>query len=172
MVKNIKEIEPGRYRETFGRYYEDFQIGDVYEHRPGRTITQSDNTWFTLLTMNQHPIHFDEEFGKGTEFGKTLVNSPFTIALMVGMSVSDVSQKAIANLGWTDIVLPHPLFVGDTLYAESEVMEKRESKSRPNDGIVTVKTTGKNQDGVIVASYLRSALIPKEGTAVEDKIDY
>ena len=172
MVKNIKEIEPGRYRETFGRYYEDFQIGDVYEHRPGRTITQSDNTWFTLLTMNQHPIHFDEEFGKGTEFGKTLVNSPFTIALMVGMSVSDVSQKAIANLGWTYIVLPHPLFVGDTLYAESEVMEKRESKSRPVDGIVTVKTTGKNQDGVTVASYLRSALIPKEGKAVEDKIDY
>ena len=104
MVKNIKEIEPGRYRETFGRYYEEFNIGDIYEHRPGRTITQSDNTWFTLLTMNQHPIHFDEEFGKGTEFGKTLVNSPFTIALMVGMSVSDVSQKAIANLGWTDIV--------------------------------------------------------------------
>ena len=104
MVKNIKEIEPGRYRETFGRYYEDFKIGDVYEHRPGRTITQSDNTWFTLLTMNQHPILFDEEFGKGTEFGKTLVNSPFTIALMVGMSVSDVSQKANANLGWTDIV--------------------------------------------------------------------
>ena len=91
---------------------------------------------------------------------------------MVVMSVSDVSQKAIANLGWTDIVLPHPLYVGDTLYAESEVMEKRESKSRPNDGIVTVKTTGKNQDGTVVASYLRSALIPKEGTAVEDKIDY
>ena len=91
---------------------------------------------------------------------------------MVGMSVSDVSQKAIANLGWTDIVLPHPLYVGDTLYAESEVKEKRESKSRPDDGIVTVKTIGKNQDGVIVASYLRSALIPKEGTAVEDKIDY
>ncbi len=172
MVKNTKEVEPGRYRETFGRYYEDFKIGDIYEHRPGRTITQSDNTWFTLLTMNQHPIHFDKEFGKGTEFGKTLVNSPFTIALMVGMSVSDVSQKAIANLGWTDIALPHPLFVGDTLYAESEVKEKRESKSRPDEGIVTVKTIGKNQDGTIVASYLRSALIPKKGKAVEDKIDY
>ena len=147
-------------------------MGDIYEHRPGRTITQTDNIWFSLLTMNQHPLHIDEEFGKGTEFGKTLVLSPLTVSLMVGMSVSDISQKAIANLGWTDIVLPHPLYVGDTLYAESEVLEKRESKSRPNDGIVTVQTTGKNQDGTIVASYKRSALIPKKGHAVEDKIDY
>jgi len=171
-VKVSKKISPGRFRESFGRYYEDFKVGEIYEHRPGRTITQSDNTWFTLLTMNQHPIHFDEEFGKGTEFGKTLVASPFTIALMVGMSVSDVSYKAIANLGWTDILLPHPLFVGDTLYAESEVIKLRESKSRPDDGIVTVKTLGKNQDNILVASFLRSALIPKKGKAVEDKIDY
>jgi len=171
MSKN-KEIEPGRYRESYGRYYEDFVVGDIYEHRPGRTITQTDNIWFSLLTMNQHPLHIDEEFGKGTEFGKTLVLSPLTVSLMVGMSVSDISQKAIANLGWTDIVLPHPLYVGDTLYAESEVLEKRESKSRPNDGIVTVQTTGKNQDGTIVASYKRSALIPKKDHAVEDKIDY
>lgn len=171
MSKN-KEIEPGRYRESYGRYYEDFVVGDIYEHRPGRTITQTDNIWFSLLTMNQHPLHIDEEFGKGTEFGKTLVLSPLTVSLMVGMSVSDISQKAIANLGWTDIVLPHPLYVGDTLYAESEVLEKRESKSRPKDGIVTVQTTGKNQDGTIVASYKRSALIPKKGHAVEDKIDY
>ena len=171
MSKN-KEIEPGRYRESYGRYYEDFVVGVIYEHRPGRTITQTDNIWFSLLTMNQHPLHIDEEFGKGTEFGKTLVLSPLTVSLMVGMSVSDISQKAIANLGWTDIVLPHPLYVGDTLYAESEVLEKREYKSRPNDGIVTVQTTGKNQDGTIVASYKRSALIPKKGHAVEDKIDY
>jgi acyl dehydratase len=171
-VKVSKKISPGRFRESFGRYYEDFKVGEIYEHRPGRTITQSDNTWFTLLTMNQHPIHFDEEFGKGTEFGKTLVASPFTIALMVGMSVSDISYKAIANLGWTDILLPHPLFVGDTLYAESEVIELRESKSRLDDGIVTVKTLGKNQDNILVASFLRSALIPKKGKAVEDKIDY
>jgi|TARA_B110000263_G_scaffold119916_1_gene104340 acyl dehydratase len=171
-VKTSKKISSGRFRESFGRYFEDFKEGEIYEHRPGRTITQSDNTWFTLLTMNQHPIHFDEEFGKGTEFGKTLVASPFTIALMVGMSVSDVSHKAIANLGWTDILLPHPLFVGDTLYAESEVIKLRESKSRPDDGIVTVKTLGKNQDNILVASFLRSALIPKKGKAVEDKIDY
>ena len=98
MSKN-KEIEPGRYRESYGRYYEDFVVGDIYEHRPGRTITQTDNIWFSLLTMNQHPLHIDEEFGKGTEFGKTLVLSPLTVSLMVGMSVSDISQKAIANLG-------------------------------------------------------------------------
>ena len=169
MVKGIKDLGNNRYRETFGRYFEDFEIGHIYEHRPGRTITQSDNTWFTLLTMNTHPLHFDEEYGKATEFGKTLVNSTFTVAVMVGMSVSDVSQKAIANLGWTDIVLPHPLFVGDTLYAESEVLEKRLSESRENCGIVTVKTTGTNQDGVVVASYKRSALIPTTGNAVDDK---
>ena len=172
MVKGIKDLGNNRYRETFGRYFEDFEIGHIYEHRPGRTITQSDNTWFTLLTMNTHPLHFDEEYGKATEFGKTLVNSTFTVAVMVGMSVSDVSQKAIANLGWTDIVLPHPLFVGDTLYAESEVLEKRLSESRENCGIVTVKTTGTNQDGVVVASYKRSALIPTSGNAVDDKTNY
>ncbi len=172
MVKGIKDLGNNRYRETFGRYFEDFEIGHIYEHRPGRTITQSDNTWFTLLTMNTHPLHFDEEYGKVTEFGKTLVNSTFTVAVMVGMSVSDVSQKAIANLGWTDIVLPHPLFVGDTLYAESEVLEKRLSESRENCGIVTVKTTGTNQDGVVVASYKRSALIPTTGNAVDDKTNY
>ena len=172
MVKGIKDLGNNRYRETFGRYFEDFEIGHIYEHRPGRTITQSDNTWFTLLTMNTHPLHFDEEYGKVTEFGKTLVNSTFTVAVMVGMSVSDVSQKAIANLGWTDIVLPRPLFVGDTLYAESEVLEKRLSESRENCGIVTVKTTGTNQDGVVVASYKRSALIPTKGNAVDDKTNY
>ena len=172
MVKGNKDLGNNRYRETFGRYFEDFEIGHIYEHRPGRTITQSDNTWFTLLTMNTHPLHFDEEYGKATEFGKTLVNSTFTVAVMVGMSVSDVSQKAIANLGWTDIVLPHPLFVGDTLYAESEVLEKRLSESRENCGIVTVKTTGTNQDGVVVASYKRSALIPTIGHAVDDKTNY
>ena len=172
MVKSTKDLGNNRYRETFGRYFENFEIGHIYEHRPGRTITQSDNTWFTLLTMNTHPLHFDEEYGKATEFGKTLVNSTFTVAVMVGMSVSDVSQKAIANLGWTDIVLPHPLFVGDTLYAESEVLEKRLSESRENCGIVTVKTTGTNQDGVVVASYKRSALIPTTGHAVDDKTNY
>ena len=163
MRDGVIEVAPGRYRETFGRYFEEFEVGHVYEHRPGRTITDADNVWFTLLTMNTHPAHFDYEFAKKTEFGKPLVCSPFTVALMVGMSVSDVSQKAVANLGWQDIRLTHPLFPGDTLYAESEVMEKRESKSRPEQGVVTVKTTGKNQHGEVCCTFLRTMLIWKRG---------
>jgi acyl dehydratase len=172
LVQNAKQVAPNRYRESFGRHYEDFKVGDVYEHRPGRTITQADNIWFTLLTMNTHPMHFDEEYAKASEFGQCIVCSPFTVALMVGMSVSDVSQKAIANLGWSDIKLTHPLFAGDTLYAESEVLEKRESASRPNAGLVTVSTTGKNQDGVVVCTFTRTMLIAKVGQSVEDKVNY
>jgi len=157
------EVGPHRYRETFGRYFEDFVEGDVYEHRPGRTITDADNVWFTLLTMNTHPAHFDYEFASKTEFGKPLVCSPLTVALMVGMSVSDISQKAVANLGWDSIKLTHPLFPGDTLYAESEVLEKRESKSRPEQGVVTVRTTGKNQHGDVICTFNRSMLIWKRG---------
>jgi itaconyl-CoA hydratase len=157
------EVGPQRYRETFGRYFEDFVEGDVYEHRPGRTITAADNVWFTLLTMNTHPAHFDYAFAEKTEFKKPLVCSPLTVALMVGMSVSDVSQKAVANLGWQDIKLTHPLFPGDTLYAESQVVEKRESKSSPEQGIVTVKTTGKNQNGDVICTFNRSMLIWKRG---------
>ena len=126
MVATAKQVGEGRYRESFGRAYEDFTVGDIYEHRPGRTITETDNTWFTLLTMNKHPLHFDQEYARHSEFGRCIVASPFTVALLVGMSVSDVSQKAIANLGWTDIKLTHPVFPGDTLYAESEVLAKRE----------------------------------------------
>jgi len=144
-----------------GRYYEEFTVGDTYKHWPGRTITAADNTWFTLLTMNQHPLHFDEEYAKRTEFGKPLVNSALTLAIVAGMSVADVSQKAIANLGWTDIVMPAPVFNGDTLYAESTVLEKRESKSRPTQGIVTVATRAWKQDGTTVMTYKRTVLVPK-----------
>ena len=143
------------------RYYEDFAVGDTYKHWPGRTITAADNTWFTLLTMNQHPIHFDEEYAKKSEFGKPLVNSTLTLAIAVGMSVQDVSQNAVANLGWTDIVMPAPVFNGDTLYAESTVLERRESKSRPKQGIVTVATRAWKQDGTTVMTFKRSILIPK-----------
>lgn len=162
------EVAKGRFRESFGRYFEDFEIGHIYEHRPGRTITDTDNVWFTLLTMNTHPAHFDYEFAKKTEFGKPLVCSPFTVALMVGMSVSDVSQKAIANLGWDEIRLTHPLFPGDTLYAESEVLDKRESASRPQQGIVTIRTIGKNQDGAVVCTFKRTMLIWKRGFGPAD----
>jgi len=145
-----------------GRYFEDFAVGDTYKHWPGRTITAADNTWFTLLTMNQHPIHFDEEYAKASEFGKPLVNSTLTLAIVVGMSVQDVSQHAVANLGWTDIALPAPVFNGDTLYAESTVLEKRASKSRPGQGIVAVATRGWKQDGTTVMTFKRSILVPKK----------
>jgi acyl dehydratase len=172
MVQNIKQVGPQRWRETFGRHFEDFGVGDVYEHRPGRTITETENTWFTLLTMNTHPMHFDAEYAKASEFGRCIVCSPFTVALMVGMSVTDVSQKAIANLGWSDIKLTHPLFAGDTLTAESEVLDKRESASRPGAGIVTVKTTGFNQEGTVVCTFSRTMLIARRGHSVEDKVNY
>lgn len=166
------KVAPNRYRESFGRYYEDFVVGDTYEHRPGRTISETDNTWFTLLTMNTHPLHFDVEYGKASEFGRCLVASPLTLAILVGMSVTDVSQKAIANLGWKDIRMTAPVFPGDTLYAESEVLDKRESNSRPTAGVVTVRTTGKNQDGKVICTFERSILVAKRGHAVEDRMDY
>ena len=154
-------IAPQHYRARDGRYYEEFTVGDVYEHRPGRTVSQHDNAWFSLLTMNTHPLHFDEEYAKTTEFGRPLIASPLTLAILVGMSVSDVSQLAIANLGWKEIELTHPVFPGDTLYSETKVIAKRESRSRPNAGIVTVHTTGRNQSGVEVCTFERSMLIPK-----------
>ena len=148
-------------REDIGRWFEDFVVGDVYEHRPGRTIGEADNTWFTLLTMNTHPLHFDAEYAKASEFGRPLVNSCLTLSIVAGMSVSDVSQKAVANLGWTDIRLTAPVFVGDTIYAESEVLGKRESKSPPGQGIVNVRTTGVKADGTVFMTFERSTLTPK-----------
>ncbi|MEM6682140.1 MAG: MaoC family dehydratase [Pseudomonadota bacterium] len=172
MSGSIKQVGENRYRERFGRYFDDFKVGDIYEHRPGRTISETDNTWFTLLTMNTHPLHFDAEYAKHSEFGKPLVVSSLTVSILLGLSVSDISQKAIANLGWTDIKMTAPVFCGDTLYGESEVLEKRESKSRPTQGIVTVKSRALNQDGVQVCEFVRSVLIPKEGHAVEDEANY
>lgn len=169
MTYGAKEVGPQRYREDIGRHFEDFEIGDVYEHRPGRTITEADNSWFTLLTMNTHPLHFDEAYAAKSEFGKPLVNSCLTLSMVAGMSVSDTSQKAIANLGWTDIKLTAPVFVGDTIYAESEVLEKRESKSRPTQGIVTIRTTGTKADGTEFMSYVRTMLVPKRGHAIDDQ---
>ncbi len=168
MVHASKQTGPNRYREDIGRYYEDFTVGDIYEHRPGRTISEADNTWFTLLTMNQHPIHFDAEYAAKSEFGKPLVNSALTLSIVVGMSVSDTSQKAIANLGWKDIELSAPVFNGDTIYAHSEVLDKRESKSRPTQGIVNIRTTGTKADGTVFMTFVRAMLIPKRGHGVED----
>ena len=172
MIAEAKQVAPGRYRESYGRYFEDFEVGDVYEHRPGRTISEADNTWFTLLTMNQHPLHFDFEYAARSEFGKPLVNSLLTLSIVAGMSVSDVSQKTIANLGWKEVKLTAPVFIGDTVYAESEVLGKRESESRPTQGIVTVKTLGKKADGTEFMAFERSMLIPKRGHGVDDAANY
>ena len=128
-----------------GRCYEDFEIGDIYPHPVGRTITETDNIWFTLLTVNNNPIHFDKVYAAQTEFKRPLVDSTFTLALVTGLSVADLSQNAV-NLGWEQVRLPAPVFEGDTIYARSEVLSKRESRSHPQRGIVQVKTLGFNQD--------------------------
>jgi itaconyl-CoA hydratase len=168
MVAVAKPVGGNRLRESYGRYFEDFAVGEIYEHRPGRTVSEADNTWFTLLTMNQHPLHFDFEYAAKSEFGRPLVNSCLTLSIVVGLSVSDVSQKAIGNLGWTDIKLVAPVFIGDTIYAESEVLAKRESAKRPTQGIVTVRTIGRKADGTTFMSFERAVLVPKRGHAVDD----
>lgn len=148
-----------------GRFFEDFEVGDEYPHPLGRTVLSVDNSWFTLLTQNTAPIHFDHHYSAQTEFGKPLVDSTFTLALVTGQSVTDISQNVMANLGWDEVRLPNPVFEGDTIYSQSEVLEKRESKSRPNVGIVKVKTTGFNQDGVIVITFIRILMVYKNGHA-------
>jgi acyl dehydratase len=146
-----------------GRFFEDFEVGDVYEHALGRTITTADNIWFTLLTQNTQPIHFDHQYAAQTEFGKPLVNSCLTLSLVTGQSVSDVSQNVMANLGWEEVRLPHPVFEGDTVHSRSEVLELRESRSRPSAGIVTVRTTGFNQEGIEVITFKRTAMVYRRG---------
>ena len=142
-----------------GRFLEDFAVGDVYRHAHGRTITQTDNTWFTLLTNNTHDIHYNADYASRTEFGRPLVVSTLTLAIVTGLSVEDVSRNAVANLGWEDVRLPAPVFAGDTIYAESEVLEVRPSRSRPGQGIVRVRTRGFNQDDVTVLVFERSVLV-------------
>jgi itaconyl-CoA hydratase len=146
-----------------GRVFEDFAVGDIYEHPLGRTVIDADNIWFSCMTMNTNPIHFDGEYARRTEFGRRLMNSCFTLALVTGQSVTDLTQNAVANLGWDDVRLPNPLFEGDTVYSKSEVLETRESKSRPTVGIVRVRTTGHNQDGVPVIEFLRTFMVYKRG---------
>lgn len=151
------------HNTPLGRFYEDFEVGDVYRHPLGRTITEADNTWFTLLTMNTNPMHFDKRYAARSEFGKQLVNSTLTVAIVSGQSVIDTSQLAFANLGWDEIRLTHPVFVGDTLYSESEVLELRESESRSHCGIVTIRTRGLNQDGEEVVRWKRTFFVYRRG---------
>ena len=148
-----------------GRFFEDFEVGDVYPHPLGRTVLPVDNSWFTLLTQNTAAIHFDAHYAAQTDFRRPLVDSTFTLALVTGQSVTDISQNVLANLGWDEVRLPAPVFEGDTIYSQSEVLETRESRSRPNVGIVTVKTTGYNQDGVVVITFKRTIMVYRRGKA-------
>jgi itaconyl-CoA hydratase len=144
-----------------GRFYEDFEVGDVFRSRLGRTITEADNVWFTCLTLNTNQIHFNVPYAERTQFGRPLVNSAFTLALITGMTVPDTSENAAANLAWTDINLPRPVFVGDTLWAESEILEKRESRSNPSVGIVSMRSRGINQRREVVIEFKRTFMVYK-----------
>jgi itaconyl-CoA hydratase len=175
-VENIipayKAIGDRRFRETSGLYWEDFVPGDVFEHRPGRTVLDTDNVYFTLLTLNVQQVHFDAAYAEKTEWKRLLVDSTFTLALLTGMSVRTVSAKVVANLGWDKVKATHPVFAGDTLYAESTILNKRVSKSRPTQGIVTVATRGINQSGIEVMSFERTMLVYRRGHSPEEAANY
>ena len=158
----MSETNTRRLKEGWqGRYYEDFEVGDVYKHPYGRTVTETDDVWFTNVTMNLNPMHFNEAYASETEFGERLVNGTFVIALAVGMSVIDVSMNATANLGYDDVRHHGPVFHGDTIFAESEVTDKRESESRDHVGIVTTELRAYNQDDELVLSLERSPMVLK-----------
>jgi acyl dehydratase len=144
-----------------GRAYEDMQVGDVYRSRFGRTVLEADNVWFTLLTMNTNPIHFDAQYAAETSWQRPLVDSTFTLALVTGLSVADVSERAV-NLGWREVRLPSPVYAGDTIRAETEVIAKRESRSRPEQGILTVRTRGLNQRDEVVIEFERTIMLPRD----------
>lgn len=167
ILESYKEIEKNRYREDFGLYYEDFEPGMIIEHRPGRTITDYDNISMSLLTMNTAQLHFDSHYASKTEWKKILVDSTLTLAIITGMTVNTISKKVVANLEWDKVKLLKPIFAGDTIYAETEIIEKRGSRSRPTQGIVTVETRGIKQTNEIFMSFRRTILIYKKGHAPE-----
>ncbi|WP_423184467.1 MaoC family dehydratase [Arthrobacter sp. NyZ413] len=146
-----------------GRLFEDFNVGDIYYHPFGKTVTEADNQTFTLVTQNVAKTHIDRNFAAATEFGVPLVNSTFTLALVTGQSTIDLSMNVFANLGWDEVRMPNPVFEGDTIYSRSKVLSVRESKSRSNLGLVTVATEGYNQDGKIVISYRRTFMVYRQG---------
>jgi itaconyl-CoA hydratase len=167
-----REVGANRYRESVGLYYEDFEPGVTVEHRPGRTITEADNVWFTNLTMNPHPLHFDQAYAAHTEFKRPLVNSCLTLAIVTGMSVASTSRNAVSNLGWDKVKLVAPVFVGDTIYAESTVRSKRPSEKRPGQGVVTVETRGVKQDGTVFMTFERTFLVYTKAAAPHDSANY
>lgn len=172
LLPAYKAVGERRFRETSGLYYEDFRPGDVFEHRPGRTVLDADNVWFTLLTLNAQQVHFDAAYAAHTEWKQMLVDSTFTLALLTGMSVRTVSAKVVANLGWDKVRATEPVFAGDTLYAESTILHKRESRSRPTQGIVTISTRGINQDDREVMSFERTMLVHRRGHSPEEAAGY
>ena len=146
-----------------GRFFEDFAIGDVHAHPLGRTVLSADNTWFTLLTQAPAPIHFDHYYAEQTAWGKPIVNSAFILSLVTGQSVTDLSQNVFANLGWDEVKLPKPVFEGDTIYSQSEILGLSDSKSRPDVGIVKVRTSGFKQDGTVVITFKRTMMVFRRG---------
>lgn len=155
-------------KAQLGRFFEDYEVGVTYQHPFGRTINEADSTWFTLLTCNTNQNHFNVDLARSNPItgGRVIVNSGLTVALVLGLSVIDMSQNAVANLGWTDIKLTHPVFIGDTIYAESLCLEARASSSRPEMGIITMKTRGLNQDGDEIVSWVRSVMIPRRSSGI------
>jgi itaconyl-CoA hydratase len=155
-------------KEWRGRFFEDFAPGDVFRSRLGRTITEADNVWFTCLTMNTNQVHFNTVFAGRTRFERPLVNSTLTLALVTGLTVPDTSENAAANLEWTDVKLPRPVYVGDTIWAESEILSTRASESRPGFGIVAMRCRGINQRGEVVCEFRRTFMIPRRDAAPPD----
>lgn len=160
VLSSLEKVGPQRYRESHGLWFEDFDVGDVYEHRPGRTITEVDNIWQSLINQNNHPLHIDNEYCRTTEFGRPLVSSLVTFSIVGGLSLAGTSARGIANLGWERIRLVAPVFIGDTIYAETTVLRKRRSNSRPRQGIVTVETHGVKSEGTVFLVCERSFLVP------------
>jgi itaconyl-CoA hydratase len=171
-ISAYKKVGKNRYRETYGLYFEDFEEGDIFEHRPGRTITEVDNIWQSLINLNTHPLHIDNVYASKTEWKKPLVSSLVTLGIVGGMSLNSTSAKAVANLGWEKIRLTAPVFVGDTIYAESKVLSKRMSRSRKTQGIVTMETRGLKADGTVFMTYERSFLVPLRKHSVDIDANY
>jgi itaconyl-CoA hydratase len=165
MHNSYKNIDNDRIREDFGFCFEDFVVGQTIEHRPGRTLTRNDNIWMTLLTMNTAQLHFDAHYAQQTEWGQPLINSALTLAIISGMTVNTISKKVVANLQWDEVKLLKPVFEGDTIYAESMILDKRESKSRPGQGIITVETRGIKQDRTVFMSFKRTVLVYKRDSS-------
>jgi itaconyl-CoA hydratase len=172
-MRAYRQIGDRRFREVHGLYYDDVVVGEIVEHRPGRTVTETDNLWGSLLALNPNPLHIDAAYAATTEWGRPLVSSLVTLSIVTGMSVNSTSFRTIANLGWDEVRLLAPVFAGDTLYAESEFLEKRLSRSRPGQGLVTCATRGFKADGTLFLTFKRNFLLPtREGAGEEGEAPY